>query len=748
MKKVYFLILCFLVLSGCKKDDETLIDVDPQQNEVVTVANRIEFSGMNDIPNSLKVLSFDGTINVGTSNIPEPQFGNGIEFLVNGNDDLVFVKRNLPGQNNSKINSTSTVLYFATINTLFSTSSPSEQQVYINQIIDSSLFNQAVNFLNSQSTINLFASQFINFINELISDVFFVESIEPNTLQLGSVDYLPSSNLITINNPTNNHIAFGVYKNGIQQGIELIDKENSAVFEMEETDIDFLFNLMSGEEAATNIYGNNELEEIEAFNADMRDFLKASAHALIGFAFQEACFDQIFELIYEDVMFALEFGESESTLQAVINALEIFFVNFSGTLEIADLCSESIDIGSLSQIFELIGQIFDALDAGEFLADIAVSIQDYSIYENQYQICLKTDATGVFICEQNNVEPAENPSPENNAINIPVNGDLSFTPGANTPSNATFKILFDNNSNPTTAYNLPEETTSLSYSNLLENTNYYWIVETLDNNGDILATSPIWTFTTTSSSGGDIFNGDVNLTTQNEVIDFGSNNYSGINGNLLIEGISTSEITDLTPLSSITAIDGNVEIQSNLDLMTLNGLNSIEIITGSLVVQNTGMNNLAGLANLSSVFNFSILQNPNLVNFIGFELITSTQWFTQISHNPNLTSLTGLNNLQSTGATFYIDNNISLVSIEALNSFTTVESNYGLTIAQNDILENLDGLSQLSTVGGLAIHSNNQLINFCDITNLIVNGNYTAYSVQNNEYNPTEQDIINGDCSQ
>lgn len=120
----------------------------------------------------------------------------------------------------------------------------------------------------------------------------------------------------------------------------------------------------------------------------------------------------------------------------------------------------------------------------------------------------KIEATEVsIIATAQNVttaDPVGNPTPNNNAINIALNGNLSFTESANTPTNATFKVYFDTNPNPTTGYSLDANTNTLNYTNLQENTKYYWKVETLNSVGDVLATSPVWSFTTknTQTAGG------------------------------------------------------------------------------------------------------------------------------------------------------------------------------------------------------------------------------------------------------
>jgi uncharacterized protein (TIGR02145 family) len=114
---------------------------------------------------------------------------------------------------------------------------------------------------------------------------------------------------------------------------------------------------------------------------------------------------------------------------------------------------------------------------------------------NQFQITGSgTNAT--------NVGSVQNPIPNDNSTNISLNGNLSFTEGNNTPTDATFKVYFDTSSNPNTVFNLDANVNTLNYSNLQEATPYYWKVETISNTGNVLAISPIWSFTTATNSGG------------------------------------------------------------------------------------------------------------------------------------------------------------------------------------------------------------------------------------------------------
>ena len=72
-----------------------------------------------------------------------------------------------------------------------------------------------------------------------------------------------------------------------------------------------------------------------------------------------------------------------------------------------------------------------------------------------------------------------------------------------------------------------------------------------------------------------------------------------------------------------------------------------------------------------------------------------------------------------------------------------------MRISNNILLTNLDGLENLIQIDyALHISSNIALTDFCGLENLFINGvGPSFYTVENNAYNPTQQDIIDGNCS-
>jgi hypothetical protein len=94
-----------------------------------------------------------------------------------------------------------------------------------------------------------------------------------------------------------------------------------------------------------------------------------------------------------------------------------------------------------------------------------------------------------------------------------------------------------------------------------------------------------------------------------------------------------------------------------------------------------------------------------------------------------------------------------LEDISQLNSLSVVTG--GVSILLCEALTNLDGLENLSQVGSIKIGGetgldpNVNLSDFCALQNLFINGTYDPSEVEivGNAYNPTVQDIIDGNCS-
>jgi len=252
---------------------------------------------------------------------------------------------------------------------------------------------------------------------------------------------------------------------------------------------------------------------------------------------------------------------------------------------------------------------------------------------------------------------------------------------------------------------------------------------TLTLEGDDLDLGIISTCTNT----GGVFVGDVELTTQAEVDNFGLLGFSGITGNLSIGSQDTDNIsiTSLTALNNLTTVSGDLSIGNTTQLSSLLGLENLISVSNGFGILNTAINSLLELENLEEISeNLFIIDNPFLTSLEGLESITSLGGTIVIRSNNLLTSLTGLDNLSSVGYILTIDRNLSLSSLAGLEGLNSVPN---ISI----------GIDVIPDSG-----ANPNLSDYCALTNLFTNGTYGNIQIENNAYNPTVQDIINGNCAQ
>ncbi|HCY76895.1 MAG TPA: hypothetical protein DHV28_13320 [Ignavibacteriales bacterium] len=208
--------------------------------------------------------------------------------------------------------------------------------------------------------------------------------------------------------------------------------------------------------------------------------------------------------------------------------------------------------------------------------------------------------------------------------------------------------------------------------------------------------------------------------------------YYGSQGYTSVTSINiNSGNLNLTPLSSITSVTGDLIIHSTTGMTSLNGLNNITSVGGNIEIWgNDALTNLAGLENLTSVGGYIyIAYNTELTSFEGLGSLTSFDRLI-IQENPALTNLSGLENLTSVSGSIEISGNAAITNLIGLENVTSVGGN--LYIAMNDALTDLEGLGSLTTIGGdLSINNNHIQTDLYGLESLTtVNG---KFDIQNNE---------------
>lgn len=383
-------------------------------------------------------------------------------------------------------------------------------------------------------------------------------------------------------------------------------------------------------------------------------------------------------------------------------------------------------------------------------------------------------------------------------------GDITKDGGSNvikrgvcysTTPTPTIEDLRTDNGNGTGSFQSP-------IGNLDFNTTYY--LRAYAQNSQGVSYSEELSFNTTNICTQNIFEGNAVLRTQTEVDDFGAIGYCIITGTLKIftENPGTNDpIIDLTPLSAIiyakhlelellnelTSLNGlenlaeteSLNINKCIELLSLEGLTGItEPLTSIILERNNKLENIDGLNSITTIVedssgfcNLILTENYNLHNINGLNNITNhpTSILISIEGSPLLTNLDALSNITGNINFLRINDIENLESLEGLSNITSIDANFsmnsnfnlsdfngvqnitsiggGLFISNLYEILNLDEFSNLETVGRLHILNNTLLEDFCGLNNVIqVNGFNGQYEVSNNSYNPTLQDLIEGNC--
>lgn len=208
------------------------------------------------------------------------------------------------------------------------------------------------------------------------------------------------------------------------------------------------------------------------------------------------------------------------------------------------------------------------------------------------------------------------------------------------------------------------------------------------------------------------------------------------------------QITSLENINQITycselLIENNDQLVSIPDFNFLTNCHELKIIDNDLLTVSGNFNALTFIYDLIVTGNPELLSLPNFPNFSIYLLTVN------ISNNATLNSLTGLDSITSINH-LDIQNNPNLINLDGLNAV------YGIgyfTLHNNTSLRSLYGLENLALLQAITITDNDSLVNYCPInsyinsldstSNVII---YNSINISNNLYNPTVEDIQNGEC--
>jgi len=245
-----------------------------------------------------------------------------------------------------------------------------------------------------------------------------------------------------------------------------------------------------------------------------------------------------------------------------------------------------------------------------------------------------------------------------------------------------------------------------------------------------------------------VYTGDQTLTTQNDLDAFAANHYTEITGSLTIgQSGGTNDIISLEQLESIQKVK-TLTISYLKSLTSLKGLDNLESVSYLRISYNDKLNSLQGLGSLVTIGSASsggltVQSNGSLTSFDGLNNLETVQGTLNVYGCNKLTSLNGLEKLKSLSSSLELTS-CPLGNLDPLSNLISIGG--ALSLSQLDIM-NLDGLSNLTSVDRVLISGNTKLSDFCGIKQAL-SGSLSAYTVQNNLYNPTQQDISSGSCSQ
>lgn len=323
-----------------------------------------------------------------------------------------------------------------------------------------------------------------------------------------------------------------------------------------------------------------------------------------------------------------------------------------------------------------------------------------------------------------------------------VGGSVANDGGANITERG---IVWGLTSNPTIVDNKKSSGSgmgdfSVSLTDLDANSQYYIRAYAINSKGTAYGNQQQFT-TEEGEPVQKIYEGDVLLTSQGEVNDFGAQNYTEITGTLTIkDSNSPTSITNLEALKTLQTIDVDLRIEYNDLLENLGGLENLTRVGGEIliygqallrdidelseiksarviqIVNNLLLENLDGIENIEEIVaSFIVLGNPSLKEIDGFDNIEQLSHLLFIEYNDNLESISGFQNLITMDAGLSIEGNPKITTIEG---FKKLQRAGTITIVSNDLLESVDAFPSLTSLGaingfgldsGLNIAENNSL---------------------------------------
>jgi hypothetical protein len=173
-------------------------------------------------------------------------------------------------------------------------------------------------------------------------------------------------------------------------------------------------------------------------------------------------------------------------------------------------------------------------------------------------------------------------------------------------------------------------------------------------------------------------------------------------------------LTTLAGLDGLEHIGGHLSISDAPRLVDLRGMGSLRTIGGFFfMMDNPSLQTTAGLESLSEVGSLMVQRNPVLQELSGMRSLRTIEEDALIEGNPQLHTL-GLSSLIWGGDFEVVDNDL----LGGLQGLEALEGTWYMTVRGNDSLSSLEGLESLQSATVVTVEDNAQLEWVASLTSL------------------------------
>ena len=173
-------------------------------------------------------------------------------------------------------------------------------------------------------------------------------------------------------------------------------------------------------------------------------------------------------------------------------------------------------------------------------------------------------------------------------------------------------------------------------------------------------------------------------------------NCTALTGDIYINEDDETPITDLSGFAGLTSVTGSIEL-NNVSATSLSGFEDLTTVTFNFLISNCEIQDVSALSNLRTV-----------------------EKSLHITNN-KITSLAPLNNLELVGNFAFFDNFDTLPEFDLQFNFNSVEDDIVLVLSPS--CTHINGLSNITTVGGTVGIEGDGIINLSGLQNLTTVGN-------------------------